>query len=381
MYTDLDGDGIPHGAGEIIQENHYYPFGMLLAGPWRQASSTSEATAYRYNSIEHVDDYDLGVDMAFYRTLDPAVGRWWQVDPKAEATMGLTPYGSMNSSPMVYKDPKGDIALTPIIIGVATHTLSHLERNDWTFNNWNWGSLIAVTFSSVMTSGTSSSLASANIGGFVAGTITGAVGGYTNAVVSSAFTRTNGKAVLKDIGIGASIGGLTQGIAAVADGRNFITGLKSTVYKSPVSDNYGKQNGECVLRCLEEIAESYGMTKEDFKYWLKQNGGTLGVAPKDVDNLINGSGALKSKRIVINPYDRGDIAGIRKAFMNNERVMVGFTTRTGGGHAVLVRRIKVWSSGRYRLWFAETSPVRLAPHSSSNLARSLPGGPIFWSVY
>lgn len=39
----------------------------------------------------------------------------------------------------------------------------------------------------------------------------------------------------------------------------------------------------------------------------------------------------------------------------------------GGEHAVMVSKVKIWSSGRYRVYFSETSPVRLAPYSTSNL--------------
>mgnify|MGYP002078799694 CR=1 FL=1 len=45
--------------------------------------------------------------------------RWLQVDPKAEATYGLTPYGAMNQNPISYADPEGDVAwLAPLAISM-----------------------------------------------------------------------------------------------------------------------------------------------------------------------------------------------------------------------------------------------------------------------
>ena len=52
----------------------------------------------------------LSVNFTFYRTLDPALGCWWQIDPKAEAFHSMTPYNSMFDNPILYVDPLGDAA-------------------------------------------------------------------------------------------------------------------------------------------------------------------------------------------------------------------------------------------------------------------------------
>ena len=46
----------------------------------------NNGTPYQYNGIEHLDDLGLNLNMAFYRTLDPTIGRWRQVDPKGESS-------------------------------------------------------------------------------------------------------------------------------------------------------------------------------------------------------------------------------------------------------------------------------------------------------
>lgn len=56
---------------------------------------------------------------------------------------------------------------------------------------------------------------------------------------------------------------------------------------------------------------------------------------------------------------------------------MGFKTASGGEHAVMVSKVKIWSSGRYRVYFKETSPVRIAPYSSTNLYK-VPGAG-FWT--
>jgi len=57
------------------------------------------ATHYQFNGIELFEDLDLNVNFAFYRSYDPAIGRWWQVNPKAESFYGMNVYnGILNAS-------------------------------------------------------------------------------------------------------------------------------------------------------------------------------------------------------------------------------------------------------------------------------------------
>ena len=70
----------------------------------------SQRFRYTFNSIEAINDFGLNVNRAHFRTLDPELGRWWSVDPQATVLMGLSPYNSMNNSPIVFNDPNGDLA-------------------------------------------------------------------------------------------------------------------------------------------------------------------------------------------------------------------------------------------------------------------------------
>jgi hypothetical protein len=147
---------------------------------------------------------------------------------------------------------------------------------------------------------------------------------------------------------------------------------KPQVYKSPVSDNYGSQNGECVMRALEKFSESYGMNQYDYDYWFKENGDKLGVPGTKVEGLIENSHIFSSDEI----GPQININEMAKAFTNNKRVLVGFKT-SDGEHAVYPNKLKIWPSGRYRVYFSETSPTRIAPYSSSNLMRDMDGARYF----
>lgn len=64
---------------------------------------------YKYNGIELNSDFDLNSYETLNRNLDPQLGRWWQIDPKADASLAESPYVSMGNNPISHIDPLGDL--------------------------------------------------------------------------------------------------------------------------------------------------------------------------------------------------------------------------------------------------------------------------------
>jgi RHS repeat-associated protein len=105
---------VTHIRGPLLEENHYYPFGLTMAGISSKALGFGGSeNKKKYNGIdleskEFSDGSGLEVYDAQLRVLDGQVGRWWQIDPEIENMEMWSPYVSNYDNPIRYSDPLGD---------------------------------------------------------------------------------------------------------------------------------------------------------------------------------------------------------------------------------------------------------------------------------
>jgi len=90
-----------------VEETNYYPFGLAMAGISSKAAGKLE-NKKKFNGIEYNADLDVNTYDAFYRNLDPQIGRFLQIDPKIESAEAWSPYSAMLNNPIRYMDPLGD---------------------------------------------------------------------------------------------------------------------------------------------------------------------------------------------------------------------------------------------------------------------------------
>ncbi len=94
--------------GIILEETHYYPFGLTMAGISSKALNNAPENKRKYNGIEFNEDLDLDIYDTYYRNLDPQTGRWWQIDPETDGYEDISPYASMYNNPIRINDPLGN---------------------------------------------------------------------------------------------------------------------------------------------------------------------------------------------------------------------------------------------------------------------------------
>jgi RHS repeat-associated protein len=112
VFTDRNANGIVEITGtastsDVLQENHYYAFGLAFEGAWLQNDATARDNAYQYNGKELNSDFGLGWNDYGARWYDASVGRWNGIDPLVGKFSSWSPYNYVMGNPIINVDPDG----------------------------------------------------------------------------------------------------------------------------------------------------------------------------------------------------------------------------------------------------------------------------------
>lgn len=83
---------ITHTKGKVIQEDHYYPFGLNISALSSRAPLSKPNKYNTFQGQERTEDFDLGWYSFKWRNHDPTIGRFFNVDPLAEKYLYNSPY-------------------------------------------------------------------------------------------------------------------------------------------------------------------------------------------------------------------------------------------------------------------------------------------------
>jgi RHS repeat-associated protein len=108
MDVHFDNIIINHYKGELLQENHYYPYGLTITTKYQMiqtnkilwGSKLLEKEEFANNEGLNWYNYDV-------RPYDPQIGRWHNPDILLETSPYISPYSYCDNNPVNYTDPSG----------------------------------------------------------------------------------------------------------------------------------------------------------------------------------------------------------------------------------------------------------------------------------
>lgn len=120
----FDNVQVVHTKGAILEETHYYPFGLTMAGiSSKAAGGVENKKGYNGNELQNkefsdgsgLEEYDFNA-----RTYDPQLGRFIQIDPMTDegGQESWSPYHFGYNNPVRYADPDGEFPI-PLLIPFA----------------------------------------------------------------------------------------------------------------------------------------------------------------------------------------------------------------------------------------------------------------------
>lgn len=108
----FDNFQVTHNRGNILEENHYYPFGLTMKAISPRALAITPFNRIKFGNKElDSEEFSDGSGLELYdfdaRNYDAQIGRWNSIDPMAEEYYNKSPYTYCANNPATYVDKDG----------------------------------------------------------------------------------------------------------------------------------------------------------------------------------------------------------------------------------------------------------------------------------
>lgn len=153
----FDNFQVTHERGPILEENHYYPYGLKMAAISSKTvnsmlSGTAPSYGYQGTFAEEVNDLGVNYNEFMMRNYDPQIGRWTTADPYDQFA---SQYIGMGNDPVNHVDPDGGWSegamggLVGAAVGFAAPYLYEMVTNNEIKNKGAWGAVGALMGSGI----------------------------------------------------------------------------------------------------------------------------------------------------------------------------------------------------------------------------------------